>query len=132
MTPLNVLAAVSAKAYPVLSSCLSWWALYFVVLAFAPYFGRLPCRRLFGSSVLLLGRFVPAVICGVFKMALLVDCRPSVIEVGLVVVLAVGLIVVLTWCDFLRSVFWSSSFRHLYIYFIILIGRFVPAFLRGA
>ena len=79
------------------------------MLASAPYLGRLPFWRLFGFSVLFLGQLVTTVICGLFVTPLVVDWRPSVLEVGLVVESAVGLIVASPWCTCLRPISWLSS-----------------------
>ena len=68
------------------------------MLASTPSSGRLPCQCLFSRSVLLLGRFVPAILRGAFVTTMLVDRRPSAFDIGLVVVSAVGFIVVFPWC----------------------------------
>ena len=76
------------------------------MLASAPCIGCLPFQSFFGCYVLLLGRFAPSGILGAFAMFLVVDQRPSVIKVSLVVVLVVGLIVVLPWCALLSPFYW--------------------------
>ena len=106
LTLLPVLAAVSEEAYIMHSSCLSWLELSYIVLASSPLFGCLCFPCLFSRSILLLGRFVPAVIRGVFVKSLVVDRHPSVLDVGLVVVLYVCFIFFLPWCACLRSVSW--------------------------
>ena len=60
--------------------------------------GSFSYRRLYVRSILLLGCFVLAFLCGASATPWVVDRIPSMLEVGLVLVSSVGFIVVLNWC----------------------------------